>query len=267
LGRLIVCLGIEKNLGTTVGALSIANVSANKLNKEVLLIDLSKNNPDIFKYLSDEEYPDKNIDIVMSYAVSNENISTIIKANTEKLTSSKLEIIMGTTSHEDFTEAQFINLIKTAKETYELVVIDCSIDSIPGVILDYADTIILFASQSKLLLNKVITKYNMILKSEKCKVIINKFEKNILSLENIGALLHKKIEFKFCYSKSLIKRLNDNNLNISESNYEEDVSLLVNKLFDSYGIKIKKKFSLYRLFNISNRNKDVLEDVKIIREA
>ena len=135
MGKLIVCLGTEKNLGTTLAALSIANVAAKKLKKEVLLIDLNKNDPDIFRYLSDDAYPSKNLDIVMSYAVSTENMSNVIKSNTEKLTKSKVEIIMGTASHENFTESQYINLIKNAKETYELVVVDCSIDSIPGVVL------------------------------------------------------------------------------------------------------------------------------------
>lgn len=265
MGKLIVCLGIEKNLGTTIGALSIATVASKTLNKKVLLIDLNKKNTDVFSYLSDEEYPAKNIDIIMSYAVSSDDLSSIISANAEKLTKSKVEIIMGTTAKEDFTETQYINLIKATKETNELVVIDTSIGSIPGTVLDYADTIILFASQSKVFLNKMLLNCNSIIKSEKCKVIVNKFENDVMSLKKISELLDKKVEFKFCYQKNLTKKINHYNFNINESDYEEDVSYLVDKLFDSYGFKIKKKFSFYKFFKIRNHDKDVLEDVKIIK--
>ena len=123
----------------------------------------------------------------------------------------------------------------------------------------------LFASQSKLFLNKISEKYNMILKSEKCKVVISKFERNILSVNKIADILDKKVEFTLCYSSHLIKRLNGNNLNISESKYENDVSHLVNKLFDSYGIKVKNEFSLSNLLKNKNHKEDVTNDVKIIR--
>lgn len=265
MGKLIVCLGVEKNTGVTSSALAIGSVAANSLNKEVLLIDANESNPDVFSYLSNEDYLNKNIDIVMSYAMSTEHISSALKANTEKLTKSKLEIIMGTTSHENFTDGQYANLIKSAKEAYEIVVIDCSIDSIPGVILDYADTILLFALQSKCFLSKLAIKYRSIIDDEKCKIIISKFEENVLSLEKISAILNKKVEHKICYSKELLKKINNNDLNLSETKYEKDIIHLINNLFKIYGFKLKNNFSLSTFFKKNSHSKDVIEDVKIIR--
>lgn len=240
MGKIIVCTGLEDNIGTTSSSLFLAETFSHSINDKVLLCDMYKKSPKAFRYFSDEDSSMQNVNIVMNYAISNEDLSVVINGSTTKLTNSMLEILPGNLE-EDFNDTQYMNFINCMKNNYEIAILLYNIGNIPKIVLDYADNIIILGVQNTLSLKTAHDKYNKLIESDKSMIVINKYEDGILSLNKISELLNKKVAFKIRYSKDLIKKLNESNLNIQETKYEEDFINISDYYLNLYGLKKPKK--------------------------
>lgn len=262
MGKLIICTSSEENIGVTSYSLLFAKDLAEKSHKKVVLVDMNLIQPDIYKIMSSEELQNKNLDIIMSYALAEKDLKTVIDGNIDRLNNSDLHIIMGPTTNTSYSPTQYENFINEIKNMYDIVVFDTTIKQIPKIILDKTDYIMLLVNQNFKMLSNFKKSYGNIIDDGRTKIIVNKYENNILSINKIGQLLNTRIIYTLPYDKTLIKKLNEGNLNISDSIYEEKLSIITNELLSELGIVKKKKFDFSTLLKRKNR-KEVDKDVTI----
>lgn len=245
MGKIILCTSSEKNIGVSSCSLLLAKTIEDLTKKKILIIDLNLIDPEVYLIMTGERNSLHNIDIILNYAISEKELQAVIKGNVEKLNNSNIEILMGTTLREKYKNEQFITLLKEASNIYDLVIIDSIASNLPGAVIDYSNNILFFTNQdNKFLINA--KKFDDLINLDKCEIVVNKYESNILSTNKISKLLGKDIKYKICYDKSIIKLINEGNLNINGLKATDDFKLIAKDLANRYNLLSKKRF----LFNI-----------------
>lgn len=246
MGRIITCVG-EENIGVTTTSIMLAKTLA-LTDKTILLLDFNYKKPDIYKFLSDsEELPKYNIDLVMNYAVSEKNLKSVIESNTEKMSNSKLHIIMGSNIRQEFDKEQYINFLNAATSLYDFIIIDAIIN-LNECVRDYSDLILLVVDQCNKNLDTIKRKYWDILDNTKTELVINKFDKNILNLKKVKSMSSSKKIHKLNYDPAVVNTLNNRMLNIDDGEYEKAINTLSKYILKKYNVSYREKKSIFSFF-------------------
>jgi Flp pilus assembly CpaE family ATPase len=246
MGRIITCLG-EENIGVTTTAIMLAKTISQMSKKNTLLLDLNSKKPDVYKYLSNsEEQPQNNIDLVMNYAISEKNLSAVIKNNVETLTNSKLDIIMGSNINQDFDIDQYINLLDSVNKMYDFIVIDTSI-KINETIKDHSDLILFIVDQCNKNLYNIKLKHWKLLNDVKTNIVVNKYNKDICKLKTVKNIIQKEDIHKIHYDPAVVVALNNRVLNLEEGLYDNSIKEITKYILKKYSVSYKenKRFSLF----------------------
>lgn len=231
----------EENIGKTTTALFLAKTICELSPKsKVLVVDLDIKKPSIYNILSKESSiaPRFNIDTIMNYAISTKDLTSVIKANAEKMNNSTLEIIMGTNNKNDFEENQYVNFLNEVEKLYDFIIIDtCSKPH--NILLEYSNTILFVINQSYYNISRISNCYWKIINNEKTEILINKYEAGISDTKFIETTLAKTINHKILYDKNVIRSINKGTLSLDECDYSKSIIKVTKTILKDYGIVIK----------------------------
>lgn len=255
MGKIILCTGIEKNIGVTTISLLLGKSMAEILKKKVLAVDLNIYNPEYSKILTrGNDRATYNIDTVMSFALSG-NINNVIKGNVEYMNHSNLEVLMGTNMKTGYKEEQYAEFMYEISKMYDLVIIDSCLDSIHQKVIDYSDMILCIINPSLKLLNDYNDKYWKLLKDDRTYVLLNRHENGVMSLKDIKDRLKKEVSYIVHYDKRVINNINKGDLDIGESVAQDDISRVATEILKRYNMVDSRNW-LERLLNVKKGEKN-----------